>query len=75
MSKQTHTQSIIESCTQTVVAFLLSILIQPVILGHWHLIVSYTASMQIAIAFTTVSFIRSYIVRRFFNHIHHRGSK
>jgi len=70
---QTKRQSLIESATQTGVAFILSTLIQPIILHQYDCYLNYTMSMQVAVIFTLVSFVSSYIVRRGFNWLHIRG--
>lgn len=71
--KQTKIQSGIEAATQTVVAFGLATLIQPIVFKLWDIHVNYGESMQIAVVFTLVSLVRSYIVRRVFNAYHHRS--
>lgn len=69
---QTKWQSLVESCVQTLVAFTISTLIQPIILHQYNCYLNYTMSMQVAVIFTAVSFVRGYIVRRGFNFLHIR---
>lgn len=66
---QTKRQSLIESATQTAVAFLLATAIQPLVLHHEGCFIDYEASMRVAVVFTIVSFFRGYLVRRLFNWI------
>lgn len=68
---QSKLQSGVEAITQTIVAFLLATLIQPWVFLLWDIQVNYSTSMQIAVIFTLVSLVRSYIVRRVFNYVHH----
>ena len=69
---QTRMQSFIESVAGTFVAFALSTFIQPHIMHHVAgCYFNYTISMYVAIIFTAISFVRSYIVRRVFNWFHH----
>ena len=70
---QSKLQSGVEAITQTIVAFLLATLIQPWVFLLWDIQVNYSTSMQIAVIFTLVSLVRSYIVRRVFNWVHHKG--
>lgn len=68
---QSKWQSLVESATQTVVAFLLSLFIQPVVLGLFNLTINHAESAAIAAIFTLISLVRGYIVRRMFNWWHH----
>lgn len=67
LMSQTRLGSFIESCVQTAVAFSLSTLIQPHVLQHYSCTLSYQMSMEIALIFTLVSFVRGYVVRRVAN--------
>lgn len=70
---QTKKQSLVEAVIGTLIAFTLSTVIQPVVLGTYACTINYVASMEIALIFTFISFVRNYIVRRCFNWLHVRG--
>lgn len=63
---QSKKMSIIESATQTVVAFLLSVAVQPTVYSWYGWDVSYYHSAELAVVFTVISLVRGYIIRRCF---------
>ena len=66
---QTKRMSFIESCTQTIVAFSLSVVLQPYIYAWYGWEIDYNVSAQLAGVYTLISLVRSYIVRRGFNYV------
>lgn len=68
---QTKKQSIIESLTNIIVGLITSFLIQLIIYPILDIPVSLNQNIIITIVFFIVSFLRGYLLRRFFNKIHH----
>ena len=72
---QTNLQSVVECVVQTSVAFLLATFVVQPLVFHYELGMSVDThtSMRMALIFTAVSLVRSYLLRRGFNFINHRG--
>jgi len=64
---QTKKQSVIESLTNIIVGLLTSFLIQLIIYPFLNIPVSINQNIIITIVFFIVSFIRGYLIRRYFN--------
>ena len=64
---QTRKLSLLESTVNMIVAFICSVLISYTILPVWGFVPTIIDSVEITILFTTISFIRTYILRRLFN--------
>ena len=64
---QTKKQSVIESLTNIIVGLLTSFLIQLIIYPLLNIPVSINQNIIITIVFFIVSFIRGYLIRRYFN--------
>lgn len=64
---QTKRQSAIESLTNIIVGLLTSFLIQLVIYPFLGIAVTIGENVIITIVFFVVSFVRGYLIRRFFN--------
>lgn len=64
---QTKKQSVFESITQTLIGLATSIAVQLVIYPLMGIPVSLKQNVIITIVFFTVSIIRGYLVRRYFN--------
>jgi hypothetical protein len=63
---QTKKNSLIESVTNTVIGFIISLLIQLIIYPVMDIPVTFNQNITITLVFTIVSIIRGYIIRRFF---------
>ena len=67
---QSKTLSIVEVMVNLLGGLLLSIyIVQPLIFGLYGIELELATNVSIAVWFTLVSFIRSYVVRRIFNRI------
>ena len=71
---QTKKQSFVEACVQTLVAFTISVLIQPHLYALWGFHITLADSAVLAGIFTLISLVRSYIIRRMFNWQHLKKS-
>ena len=69
MRTQSKTLSIIESVANTLIGLGTSFGIQLFIFPYFGIIISHTTNAKITLLFFVVSFIRSYLIRRFFNQI------
>ena len=67
---QTKKQSIIESLTNILVGLITSFLIQLIIYPLLNIPVSLNQNIIITVVFFIVSFLRGYLIRRFFNKKH-----
>jgi len=67
MKKQSKKLSSIEAITNTVVGLITSFLIQLVIYPSMEIKVSFNQNIIITLVFFIVSFLRGYLLRRFFN--------
>ena len=67
---QTKKQSVIESLTNIIVGLITSFIIQLVIYPLLGIPVTINQNIIITIVFFIVSFVRGYLIRRFFNVIH-----
>lgn len=63
---QTRLVSLIEVCINTVIGFVISLIIWPFVGGIFGIEYSYERHIGITVIFTVVSVIRSYIIRRSF---------
>lgn len=72
--RQTRTQSFIEACVGTVIGLGVAVLANWLILPLFGFDASWGQSVWIAIVFTVISCIRSYLIRRLFNWYHHLGA-
>ena len=68
---QTRLQSLIESCVNIVIGYLVALGTQVLVFPLFGMKVSLGANLAIGGIFTLVSLLRSYAVRRLFNWIHH----
>lgn len=66
---QTRRGSLIEAVTNTVIGYLVAVGAQLVILPSFGLQVSAEQHVGIAACFTSVSLLRSYVLRRLFNRL------
>ena len=64
---QSKVGSLIETMTNIVIGFIISFLLNATLLPALGYNVTFSENLFIVIAFTVVSMIRSYILRRFFN--------
>ena len=73
---QSSRQSMVETLAGTAIGFVVSVLLwEFVVKPVWHLETSLVSNLTITLLFTTVSIARSYVVRRFFNHVNKKNSK
>lgn len=66
---QTRKQSIIESLSQVIISYGLGVLTNYIVLPLFGLIVDAKSSFGIALIFSCISLIRSYMIRRLFTRI------
>ena len=71
---QTKTQSLVESVSHTVVGYLVAVALQVVLYPWYHIELSLSNEFGLAMWFTGASFIRGYIMRRFFNWLFNKGN-
>jgi len=67
---QTKTQSLIETCINTAIGYLISLLAQLAIFPLFGIHVPLHSNLMIGAAFTVVSIVRGFFIRRFFNWLH-----
>jgi hypothetical protein len=67
---QTKTQSLIESIVNIIVGYSVSVIAQLVIFPLFGMTPKFSENLLIGLAFTIVSLVRSYLLRRLFNKIH-----
>jgi uncharacterized protein YacL len=67
--KQTKKHSAIESITNVVIGLITSFLIQLVLYPLLNIPVTFSQNIIITFVFFIVSFVRGYLIRRFFNKI------
>lgn len=70
---QSRGASFAEAILNTLIGFMLSVLANLLLLPLWGFKVSMAQSVEIGIAFTFVSILRSYALRRAFNFYHIRA--
>jgi hypothetical protein len=64
---QTRTQSLIESCTNIGIGFVINFFAQLVIFPSFGMDVTIGENIGIGLSFTVVSVARMYLIRRYFN--------
>jgi hypothetical protein len=67
---QSRRLSLLEAILNTLIGFWISVLANLFLLPIWGFKVSLLQSIEIGIAFTLVSILRSYLLRRAFNYFH-----
>lgn len=73
---QTRKGALIESLAGTAIGFIISVLVWQFIVNPlWNLHTGIIDNLSITLLFTVVSVIRSYYVRRVFNHMHNKNNK
>lgn len=70
-NKQSKKMSAIETSVNLMIGFCLAILIQRIVFPWFNIETHYLDNMIIAAIFTSISFVRGYIVRRIFENIGH----
>ncbi len=70
---QSRRGSIIEAILNVIIGFWISVGANIYLLPLWGFTPSLSQGIEIGIAFTWVSLLRSYILRRAFNYLHIRG--
>ena len=68
---QTRLQSLIESCINVSIGYVVALLAQFAVFPLYGMQVSLSTNLQIGAWFTVISIARSYCVRRAFNWWHH----
>ena len=69
---QSKKMSLVESVINVLIGFIIAVLAQYAIFPFFDVYISFTEHLIMGGAFTVVSIIRSYYVRRLFNFIHIR---
>jgi len=67
---QTRRHSLIESCANVAIGFLVSLVATATVLPAAGVQTSLRQNVGITAAFTAISIVRSYLVRRWFNRLH-----
>ena len=67
---QTRLQSLIEAWVNVIIGYIVALVAQLIVFPLYDLEVSFSQNLQIGLIFTVVSIVRSYLLRRFFNHLH-----
>jgi membrane protein implicated in regulation of membrane protease activity len=67
---QSKKHSILESISNVTVGFLTTLIFSPFIYSLCGMTYTWTQLGSVTIIFTIISILRSYIIRRFFNHKH-----
>lgn len=67
--RQTRARSLAEACTNVIAGYLMALLAQQIILPLFGIHVGLAAHAGIAALFTLLSLMRSYLVRRLFEHL------
>ena len=67
--KVTQTGSLIESLTNVLVGFVITLIVSPLIYWLCGIDMSLPRMGAVTVCFTVVSVVRSYIIRRFFNRV------
>lgn len=70
---QTKKHSIIESVFSTAIGFVINVLAQHFIFPFFDIHIAWHSNLLIAVFFTIISIIRSYVIRRIFTHKTERG--
>jgi len=70
---QSKFHSKVEVCVSVAIGYVIAILAQIVIWPWFDIEVTLLQNMHMALFFTVVGLIRSYWVRRLFNHLHTKG--
>lgn len=70
---QSKKASMIEVCINTLAGYLIALLTQILIFPIFDIHISTGSSMIIAVIFTVISIVRSYVMRRIFNYLHSEG--
>lgn len=71
--KQSHRMSMLESVINVAVGYGVALGAQVVIFPLFGIHVGLATQAKIGVAFTGVSLVRSYLLRRLFDELHHRG--
>jgi uncharacterized protein YacL len=69
--KQSKKHSAIESITQTVIGLITSFIIQVILYPLLDIPVTFSQNLIITFVFFVASFLRGYVIRRYFNKIKH----
>ena len=64
---QSRIESLIESCTNVLIGYVVAVLSQLLIFPFFNIHVPLTSNLAIGLWFTVISLLRSYILRRYFN--------
>lgn len=73
MSAQTRAMAMVETVASVGVGFAVSLVLVGLVLPAYGYQVSMQQNLEITAIFTVASVLRSYVMRRVFNHIQHRG--
>ena len=74
MSSQSRLESFIESVANTAIGFIFGFTAQLLVFPLVGIYVPFSTNMKVCFAFTIVSIVRSYIVRRWFNARIHKAA-
>ena len=67
MAKQSKKLSVIESIANTLIGLAVSYIVQLLVFPLYGIKISHSTNIQITLIFFVISFVRSYLLRRFFN--------
>jgi len=72
---QTRLQSLIEAWANTLIGYVINLLVQLVVYPFYGATFTFGQNIQIGLIFMVVSIARSYILRRGFNWLHSRNEQ
>ncbi len=72
---QSRRMSVVEATVSTAIGYIVAVATQFVVFPIFGLAVGVWENLGIGLAFTAVSIVRSYLVRRLFERIHRRSSR
>lgn len=70
---QSRVMSLVETMTNIAIGFVISLVSQIVIFHFYDVHLSIGENLAMTVWFTAISIIRSYCIRRWFNHLQHRS--
>ena len=73
MRGQSRRASAIETCLSTAIGYVVAVSAQMVLFPWVGIHVSAGTDLKLGVAFTAVSIVRDFVVRRLFNHLHVKG--
>ncbi len=73
MTGQKRRHSLLESFLNVSIGFFIALMTQIIVFPWFGIAVGLHENIRISVIFTVVSIVRSYVLRRVFNHLHVKG--